>query len=272
LDLEHTRLLGDTLAAIGFDKMDACAVGGEVVVGPMDEMLLDELRFYAEISGRTLTALRPEMHWTSDHGPDGRLRLVIPTPSGPAIAHPALAGDVQVANAAISVHLSQRLLRDGFQPDLAVVGLETTRWPGRLEIIARSPLTVMDIGHSPAAVRAAKEGLYGAWGSDRFDVLICGASQDKDWGPMIRHLAPGFAEIVCTKARHNGMSAEAIAAVARNANPDAVVTVCDLPADAWAEAKLRTQPDHGIYIAGGLFLAVEVCVAVTGEAIADPFF
>ncbi|WP_428150736.1 bifunctional folylpolyglutamate synthase/dihydrofolate synthase [Brevundimonas sp.] len=272
LDLEHTRLLGDTLAAIGFDKMDACAVGGEVVVGPMAETLLDELRLYADLSGRTLTAVRPESQWTSDRGPTDRLRLAIPTPSGPVEAHPALAGDVQVANAVISIHLGQRLLGGAFRPDLAAAGLETTRWPGRLEIIRRSPLTVMDIGHSPAAVRSAKKGLYSAWPPDRFDVLICGASRDKDWDPMIRHLAPGFAEIVCTRARHNGMSAEDIAAVTRDANPDAVVTVRDLPAEAWAEAERRTQPDRGIYIAGGLFLAIEVCAAVTGEVIADPFF
>ena len=56
LDLEHTALLGETLTAIGQDKLDGFAPGAEVLVGPSAAPVWPDLSAYAALTDKTLTA------------------------------------------------------------------------------------------------------------------------------------------------------------------------------------------------------------------------
>ena len=104
-------------------------------------------------------------------------------------------------------------------------GLLDTRWPGRLEIIARIRLVVIDVGHTPDGIRQAlrPEDNHGAtdW------ILVVGVSRDKKAEEIIALLASAFDTIVCTSAHHKGADAEVIAAAGRKANPQRESRRCD---------------------------------------------
>ncbi|HRO03649.1 MAG TPA: cyanophycin synthetase, partial [Terricaulis sp.] len=225
--LEHTALLGETLEPIAREKIDAAPEGAAL--------------FFTE------TPIRAEIQsYCAARGV--RAYFIAPAPEAP------LAGAHQRANAALAIALARDLAP---LSDAAVAaGLAATRWPGRLEVLQREPLLVIDVGHTPAGVAAALEG-FCALAGDRPATLICGASADKDWGAIIGALAPGFTRIITAAARHKGAPAGEIALAAARANPSAEIAAAESVAEARKLALAGARAGGAIYVAGGLFLAAE---------------
>jgi len=238
LDLEHTALLGDTLEHIAYDKLDAAPTGATTYVGAVDDDLRRRIECYCRLRG-------VEARFVSL---DSRIA-------------PPLAGPHQVNNAALAAALARDMA--ALSEHAVARGLSATRWPGRLEIIDTAPLTVLDVGHTPAAIRLALEG-FEAMRGERDAVLVCGASVDKPGADMIGALAPAFATIICAAARHKGAPVAEIANAAKAANLEAEITVAEDVADARRIARAKAQPGGAIYVAGGLFLAAEFKAAHLG--------
>jgi folylpolyglutamate synthase/dihydropteroate synthase len=76
---------------------------------------------------------------------------------GPGFQHTDLAlpmlGDYQPANAALAIAAAHLL--DEVSDDEVRNALESTRWPGRLQVIAEGPRVILDGGHNPAAMTKA---------------------------------------------------------------------------------------------------------------------
>jgi dihydrofolate synthase/folylpolyglutamate synthase len=236
LDLEHTELLGDTLADIARDKLDASPDGATVFVS--DSCL-------------------PQRQVIEAHCAARGARAVLVGAETLGAFTPSLSGAHQRDNAALAVAIARDIKADALGGDEIARGLAATRWPGRLEVLNDEPLIVIDVGHTPAAIRVALEGFNTLRGA-RPGVLVCGASHDKDAGAMIAALAPGFGVIVCASALHKGAPAAAIAAYASAANPSAEIACAASLAEARTLALARARSLDGvIYVAGGLFLAAE---------------
>jgi dihydrofolate synthase/folylpolyglutamate synthase len=227
LDLEHTNLLGDTLAEIARDKLDATPSGATVFVS--ESCVGERAAIDAHCAAR---GVRSE--WT------GEAPLAAPFP-----------GVHQKQNLALALKLARDVR--GISDDEAAQALASTRWPGRLEVINDDPRIVIDVGHTPAGIRAAREG-FAAMAPP--GVLVCGASHDKNARELIAALAPGFSTIICAAARHKGASPAEIAAYASASNADAEIIIAESVADA---RQLALSKAHGrsIFVAGGLFLAAE---------------
>jgi dihydrofolate synthase/folylpolyglutamate synthase len=229
LDLEHTALLGNMLADIARDKLDAAPAGARAFT-PQRILERDMITAHCAANG---------VH----------LDFVAPLNTAP------LAGEFQRANAALALALARDLVALG--DDEVNAGLSAVRWPGRLEVIEDEPLVVIDVGHTPAAVRAALEG-FNAMRGERPALLVCGASRDKKYTDMLAVLAPAFDHIICAAARHKGAPAAEIAAGANSANPRAEITIAESVAEAHALALAKAgAAKASVYAAGGLFLAAE---------------
>ncbi len=229
LDLEHTHLLGSTLAEIAAQKIDAAPDGATL--------------FVAESCNSERAAI--EAHCL--------VRDIRPVFVS-ALSQAPLAGVHQAENAALADALARTLI--ALTSEQVAAGLAGVRWPGRLEIIERTPLIIIDVGHTPAAVRRALEGFRVLCGG-RQSFLVCGVSADKDVAAIVDTLAAAFRVIVCAHARHKGAPAAEIAARAGRAHPEAEIIVAESVADAHRIALRHARPDDAIYVAGGLFLAAE---------------
>jgi len=151
-------------------------------------------------------------------------------------------------------------------------GFASTRWPGRLEIIETEPLIVIDVGHTPDAVRVALEGFNALRGGLRA-LLVCGVSVDKEAAALISTLAPGFETIICAAALHKGAPPAEIASLAKAANPTAEIVIAESVADARALALAKAKSaETAVYVAGGLFLAAEFKAAHLGRDAASLAF
>jgi len=277
VDYEHVELLGNSLELIASDKSDACASGGTVIYGENCRKLRPHITEYNR--HREVASL-----FVRDDIGIGRETVL---PSGQRFdlefgdydyrsLETGLLGAFQFNNAAIAVALFLLWLgrmRPGEAPagiEAAVrSGLRDIRWPGRLEIVRREPLTLVDVGHTPDAIRQSLASLKTIYGADNW-ILVVGISNDKNASEIVGALAPSFDTVICTAAHHKGADAETIAAVARKANPQADVRVAATIEDAVGLSRtLAASSNRKIYVAGGLFSAIEYATIARGGRARD---
>jgi dihydrofolate synthase/folylpolyglutamate synthase len=270
VDYEHVELLGHSLELIASDKSDACSALGAVVYGENCRGLRPHLTEYNRnravaslfvrdeigITGETLSASGQRFDFRFGEFNFRTLEM-------------SLTGAFQFNNAAVAIALFLLWLgreRPGVAAieDAIRTGLRDTRWPGRLELIKQDPLTVIDVGHTPDGIRQSLAGLKAVYGADN-GILVIGVSQDKKASEIVDALAPSFDTIICTAAHHKGAEAKTIAAAVRRSNPNADVRIAaDIEEAVALSRDLAVTLSRRIYVAGGLFLAVEYAVAAKG--------
>ena len=272
VDYEHVELLGHSLELIVSDKSGACASGGVIIYGENCRPLRPHIMEYnrsrnvrslfirddVRIGGETATADGQKFDFAFGAFNFRALDLALP-------------GVFQINNAAVAVMLFIRWLKHArpFGSDVALEAavrsaLRDTRWPGRLEAIARNPLTVIDVGHTPDAVRQSLVALHQTYGAENW-ILVLGVSVDKKADEIAKILAPAFDIIICTAAHHKGTDAAALAASVGKANPKAAVQVATTIEQAFSTSKaLASSLKRRIYVAGGLFTATEYAAIARG--------
>jgi len=275
VDYEHVELLGDSLELIASDKSDACASGGTVVYGENCRSLKPHLVEYNRHRGITSLFVRDQIRIGGE--------IVAPSVQRFDFGFAdtefrsldiGLLGRFQFNNAAIAITLFvlwlQRVRPDPAGIEAAVrSGLRDVSWPGRLEIIRPDPLTIVDVGHTPDGIRQSLASLQAIYGASGW-ILVVGVSFDKKLDEIVGALTPSFDTIVCTTAHHKGGNAEHIAATVRQINPQAAIHIAATIADAVSLSRtLAASLNRKIYVAGGLFTAIEFGVAARGGRAQD---
>jgi dihydrofolate synthase/folylpolyglutamate synthase len=130
-----------------------------------------------------------------------------------------LLGDYQCENAALAAECALELGRTMELPRESIVrGLSEARWPGRLQIVSRSPLVVLDVTHTPDGARTVARELDVF--RERPRVLVIGMLQDKDAAGIITALAPHFDHVVCTSpSTHRALPSRALLQVCQAVHP-----------------------------------------------------
>jgi dihydrofolate synthase/folylpolyglutamate synthase len=272
VDYEHVELLGHSLQLIVSDKSDACASGGTIIYGENCRSLRPHIVEYNRNRGVTSLFVRDEIRIGGETIAASAQRFDFGFGDcNFRSLDAALPGAFQFNNAAIAIALFLIWLKQA-RPAEAFAGIETavrsglrdTRWPGRLEVIGQNPLTVIDVGHTPDGIRRSLASLKAAYGAQGW-ILVVGVSFDKKAGEIVGALAPSFDTIICTTAHHKGGNPETIAATARSVNPQAKVQIAATIEDAFSASQtLAVSLDRKIYVAGGLFTAIEFAAIARG--------
>ena len=153
VDLDHQKYLGDTIELIAHEKAAIVKPHNKVVTACQGAALsiVEEHGRAADaqvwVLGRDISVESRSRGW------DGHVVSV----KGPGFQHTDLAlpmlGDYQPANAALAIAAAHLL--DEVSDDEVRNGLVSTRWPGRLQVIAEKPRVILDGGHNPAAMTKA---------------------------------------------------------------------------------------------------------------------
>ncbi|MEJ2287543.1 MAG: bifunctional folylpolyglutamate synthase/dihydrofolate synthase [Deinococcales bacterium] len=254
--LDHTAVLGDTVAQIAREKAGILRPGRVAWTGAEGEALRCLLA-EAEAVGAPLRALRGEVDLRVTDRGWGGLELTLTWPEGELVASTPLVGRHQARNVALALVGAIAL---GVSPEAAVQGAASARWPGRLERIPyRGCWLVLDGAHNPEAAKA----LAGALGrlEGRVPVLVLGVSADKDVAGMADVLAGVAEHVIATRA---GASPRAMAPAALAPLVGAAEAVDDA-AEALERARQRAGAGGTIVVAGSLFLVGEVRALALGE-------
>ena len=277
VDYEHVNLLGNRLELIASDKSDACASPGTIIYGENCRGLRPHLLEY--LRNRAITALfvRDEIVISGESAsPSGQHFNICFDDCDLKSLELRLSGTFQLNNAAIAATLFRLWLRRT-RPEVELAkieaavraGLRRTSWPGRLEVVRQNPLTIIDVGHTPDAVKQSLASLKATYGSNGW-ILVTGISSDKNADEIVTALAPSFDTIVCTAAHHKGAPAQAIATAAQQANPCAEFHLAETITDAVnISTRLAQSRSYKVYVAGGLFVAIEYATVARGNRAED---
>lgn len=214
VSLEHTRVLGESVEAIAGEKVEIIKPGVPVVTAATDpavlQVILEACRRRGAPGYRVVPAgdgqkVSPGWSGAFSYGE----RKLVPlgqqfTYHGPEWELPGLVislrGGHQVVNAATALAGLELLSQQGFQlPEGGVrPGLKNTVWPGRLEIVGKSPLVVLDGAHNPAAMEQLALSVAEHFRYRRL-VLVLGILADKDKEAMFRHILPLAHRLVLTR-------------------------------------------------------------------------
>jgi dihydropteroate synthase len=286
VSLEHTAVLGDTIAEIARTKARIARPDAPLVTA-CDGEALDVVREVADEAGAPVTRVTGDAgaNDEADEESDGDDAEPADPADPPAFAatyegrvsatdaEVALAGERegtyriplvgrhQAANAALAVGVADRTAAalGADLPDRAVRdGLARATWPGRFEVVDTAPLTVLDGAHNPAAARtlAATLAEY-----DYDDLhLVYAAMHDKDHAETAAALPDAATAVTCRPAIDRAEDPAVLATALRTAGIDRV-TAGDDVADALAGAVDRADGDDCVLLVGSLFAVAEARAA-----------
>ncbi|NLE99783.1 MAG: bifunctional folylpolyglutamate synthase/dihydrofolate synthase, partial [Anaerolineales bacterium] len=168
-----------------------------------------------------------------------------------------LLGRHQLENAASAVATLHVLRKRGFAitPQAVHEGLSQVRWPGRLEILSRDPLVVIDCAHNPYSAQVLTQALS-EWFPGRRWVLVFGASSDKDIPGMLEALLPLSEYVIVTRSEHPRSTGPVVLAdtVARvGGGAEIAVNV----RKALHRGLDLVRGDNGLLVTGSIFLVAE---------------
>jgi dihydrofolate synthase/folylpolyglutamate synthase len=166
-------------------------------------------------------------------------------------------GRHQAGNAAIAIAAVEELIGKALPEEVVREGLGSVVSPGRIEVVGRDPIVVLDGAHNPEAFAALASTL-----EDEFPALgwtlVIGSMGDKDLGEMLSSM-DGLVDIVIATAvdHERAFVPGAVAAAVAEALPSVEVTEIAGVANAIALARESTPDTGGIVIAGSLYLVGE---------------
>lgn len=201
ISLEHTEMLGDTLAAIAREKAGILRPGRPALVWVDEPEALGAIRAVADGLGTRLTSAphRVIVESVEALGWEGQ-RVCLATPLRRHDLRLALLGRHQVHNLGLAVLAAETLEGMGFErldAGAIAAGAESCRWPGRLEAVdlPDGRRAVLDAAHNPEGATVLANFLARMDAS--YDLLF-GVLADKDAAAMLGSLAPRARRIVLT--------------------------------------------------------------------------
>ncbi len=181
--LEHTRWLGPTITAIAREKLDVVQPGATLVLG----------------AGMHPDALAVAHELAAD-----RCVTIVQADSDPRAAVGAL-GTFQRRNFALARAAAEAFLGELDRAEVEAAAAEI-RVPGRLQVVDRNPLTLLDGAHNPDGIAALAESLPEIVASSRTGdgrvVAVLSILDDKDAPGMLRSLAPHCDALVLTSSQN----------------------------------------------------------------------
>jgi dihydrofolate synthase/folylpolyglutamate synthase len=255
VSLEHREYLGNTLKKITREKGGIIRKGGICLTAALQRPVIETLKILCLERGAALHRLGKEIR-TKSHR-DGTFsyrgighryeRLVCP-----------LVGKHQLSNAALALGTVELIGDVGFRVDECAVvqGLRKTRWEGRLELLQRNPMILVDGAHNPAGAATLCRALKNDFSYRRL-WLIFGVLGDKDYRAMAKRLLPLADEVILTRPDSDrALPLDVLLPTARVFHKN--VEVIENPGDALQQVLSRVGEKDLVCVAGSLYLVGEI--------------
>ena len=244
--LEHTHWLGSTVTAIAREKLDVVQAGSTLVLG---------------------AGLHPDALAVAREVAAARGATIIQAGSDPG-AQVAALGRFQRRNFALARAAAEAFLLDlGRDLDSTAVqeAAGEVRVPGRMQIVDRRPLTLLDGAHNPDGTLALAESLpeiiAGARTGHGRVAAVLSILDDKDGAAMLRALIALFDDLVLTSSQNPRVLApEKLSALLDQLAPEVSLhaEIVPEPHAALRRARELAGPDGVVVATGSLYLIADL--------------
>lgn len=266
---DHTDVLGPTLEDIASDKSGIVKAGSRVVVGETAPGLVSLVREAARAAGAAeLWARGDDFATTANRVAVGGRLVDVRTPGGTygellVPLHGAHQGD----NASCALAAAEAFFDAPLDADVVDEALAAVRVPGRLEVVGRHPLVVLDGAHNVAGMTMLARALVEDLAVPGDTVAVVGMLGGRDPVAMLDLLLTAGVRtvVVCTPPSPRALAATVVAEAAAGLGMD--VTVVDAPDDALREALGRVAVDGRVVACGSLYVVAEARRAVAADAV-----
>ena len=158
IGLDHVALLGDSLEAIAEQKAGIIKQGVPLVTGNIVPEALAVIDQIAEVKQAPRLAYGDDYQVSHHESIETGEVFDYTSSFRQGRFQTGLLGIHQIENAGMAITLldtyCQETGRELVANDLVAQALEETSWPGRLEIVSKAPLVILDGAHNPHAIKA----------------------------------------------------------------------------------------------------------------------
>jgi dihydrofolate synthase / folylpolyglutamate synthase len=250
--LDHLEFLGPTRSDVAGEKAGIVKPGSTLVLGERDP----DLRAIFERE-------RPEAVWLAGRDYDcvrnqlavGGRSLDLRTPGASYEGvWLDLHGSHQGDNFAAALAAAEAFFGEPLDDNLVREAAALVRSPGRLEIVGREPLVVLDGAKNLEGAQAAAAAVAEEFGAVRSEILVVGMLQGKDPAQMLEALGARRARLVvaCPAPSPRTQPATVVADAARRLGVDSQAT--DSVEEALEAAFAEAAPDDLVLVTGSLYV------------------
>ena len=262
VELDHVDILGPTRHHIAREKAGIIKAGTVAVIGEDDAEIAQIFTEEAEAVGAS-ALWRRGLHFGVEanelaHG--GRM-LDLRTPGALyRDVYLSLHGAHQAENASVALAAAEAFFGGPIEESVVAEAFGQIQVPGRLEVMARHPLVVLDGGHNVAGAEALGMALAEDFSGARNVIVIMGCLRGRDPGALLRAVADERCRLVvaCSPLSPRALEAGVVADAARELGLP-VEVAGDIPA-ALETAMRVASSDDLIVVTGSLYVVGEARV------------
>ncbi|MEM4389857.1 MAG: folylpolyglutamate synthase/dihydrofolate synthase family protein [Candidatus Micrarchaeia archaeon] len=249
VSLEHTQLLGRTIASIAREKAGLLHENSALFTSEKNPSALAVFERACRRTCSKLFLVDPEIHDSSEgfFSP----HYTIATSRTTYKISPRLLGPHQSVNATLAIAVCEEL---GLPKRAIERGISRAFIPARLELVRRRPMVLHDCAHNPAAASALAAAVRNI--PHRRCITVIGVMADKDAEGILRALAPVTDIFICNQPRvERALSVSALARLARSFRPTRAVR--DVRAS-FRTARSLAGPNDLILCTGSIYMLGEL--------------
>jgi dihydrofolate synthase/folylpolyglutamate synthase len=256
---DHTEVLGPTLEGIARDKAGIVKAGSTVVIGETDPALVQVIRSAAEAAGAGEIWVRgEEFECTCNRLAVGGRLVDLRTPGGSyAEILVPLRGAHQGVNAACALAAAEAFFAGPLGEEVVADAMAAVTVPGRMEVLGRRPLCVVDGAHNVAGVEALARALAEEFSVEGPQVAVVGMLGGRDPLGMLAPLrSAGIGTVVATAPDSpRALPVEVVAEAARSLG--FTVVEAGSMAEAVAAARAAVPEDGLLLVTGSLYVVAD---------------
>jgi len=219
---DHTDGVGDWRSDIAREKAGIVEPGSTLVLGETDP---DLAAIFCDESPAVVLERGIDFALLDDSLAVGGRLMDLRTPRARyEEVFVGLHGRHQCDNAALAVTTVEEFFDHQLPPDVVAEALATVSVPGRMEIVGRSPLVMLDVAHNPPGAEALSLAVEGAFGDSR-RIIVLGLLDGRDAETISEALCVADADLViaCSAPSRRGLPARLVADGVRSAGGSAEV-------------------------------------------------
>ncbi|MFP3950965.1 MAG: bifunctional folylpolyglutamate synthase/dihydrofolate synthase [Candidatus Bathyarchaeia archaeon] len=266
--LEHEEILGETLLEIADKKAGIIKSGRILVTATKDEEVYKLFKERCERVGAQIFRVDKDLSYqklsSSMEGQKLTIRGILQTYRNIKIP---LLGEHQLRNATTAVGAIEALNLQGSDISCLAIkrGLSSVNWQGRLEIVRRSPIVVLDAAKDHKAAEALSTALKSEFSYDKL-IFVVSISQDKHIEEMINNLAEvGDFFIITTHGVRERAADPSVIAEALRQNERQYQVITEVK-QAISVALEFAGPDDLVCVTGSVFLVGKVRCILLGQS------
>jgi dihydrofolate synthase/folylpolyglutamate synthase len=257
--LDHVEVIGPTREDIAAEKAGIVKPGATLVLGEPDPALAH--LFDADIVWHR----HEEFDCDDNRAAHGGRVLLLRTPGAAyeGVFLP-LHGAHQADNAALALAAAEAFFGTPLHEDVVTEAFAGVRVPGRMEVVGRHPLRILDGAHNPAGAQAAAATLEDEFAGLDSRILVVGMLRGRDPVQMLEAFDPTTVRLVvaCPPPSPRAMPVEEVAAAARSLGMAVVTDESVEGAVRWALHEARE--DELVLVTGSLYVVGAARSVLTG--------